>query len=109
MSTSTITRANQVEETRQPKPLPAQYSDFYQFAETLPAEELAIVKRVRAYMETKVAPIVNKHWVKERSRWIMFFSCAATMPSINCRMMGKRVVKVQRTAKVWTFDYSMTR
>src|SRR5262249_36787083 len=52
-------------EIKQPKPLPAPNSDFYEFAEALPAEELAIVKKVRAYMETKVAPIINKYWVED--------------------------------------------
>src|SRR5262250_2783967 len=52
-------------EIKQPKPLPAPNSDFYEFAESLPAEELAIVKKVRAYMETKVQPIINKHWVED--------------------------------------------
>ena len=33
----------------QPKPLPAPNSDFYQLAETLPPEELAVVKQVRAF------------------------------------------------------------
>jgi len=50
---------------KQPKPLPAPNSDFYEFAETLPVEELAIVKKVRAYMETKVAPIINKYWAED--------------------------------------------
>jgi glutaryl-CoA dehydrogenase len=48
-----------------PKKLPPPNSDFYEFAESLPAEELAIVKKVRSYMETKVAPIINKHWVED--------------------------------------------
>src|SRR5262250_1860809 len=52
-------------EIKQPKPLPAPNSDFYQFAEDLAAEELAIVKKVRAYMETKVQPIINKYWVED--------------------------------------------
>src|SRR5262249_61654615 len=47
------------------KPLPAPNSDFYQFVETLPAEELAIVKKVRAYLDTKVQPIINKYWVED--------------------------------------------
>ncbi|HEX6719442.1 MAG TPA: acyl-CoA dehydrogenase family protein, partial [Pyrinomonadaceae bacterium] len=47
------------------KPLPAPNSDFYDFASDLPAEELAIVKKVREYMETKVAPIINKYWVED--------------------------------------------
>ena len=40
------------------KPLPAPNSDFYYLYETLPAEELAVVKRVREFMETKVADYV---------------------------------------------------
>src|SRR6266852_2677438 len=44
------------------KPLPAPNSDFYQLVELLNADELALVKKVRAYMETEVAPIINKYW-----------------------------------------------
>src|SRR6202040_1873460 len=33
--------------------------------ETLPAEEVAIVKQVRTFMETKVAPIITKYWVED--------------------------------------------
>ena len=51
--------------TASPKPLPAPNSDFYEFAADLPAEELAIVKKVREYMETKVQPIINKYWVAD--------------------------------------------
>ena len=50
---------------KQPKPLPAPNSDFYELAETLPAEELTIVKQVRAFMETKVAPVITKYWVED--------------------------------------------
>ena len=46
-----------------PKQLPAPNSDFYELYETLTAEELATVKRVRTFMETKVAPIITKYWV----------------------------------------------
>ena len=46
----------------QPKALPAPKSDFYQLADVLTAEEKAIVKKVRTYMETKVQPIINKYW-----------------------------------------------
>src|SRR5262245_36900356 len=49
----------------QPKALPTPNSDFYQFAETLSADELVILKRVRAFMETKVAPIINKYWIED--------------------------------------------
>src|SRR2546422_11396392 len=47
------------------KPLPAPNSDFYRRAETLNAEELALLKQVRAFMETKVAPIINKYWIED--------------------------------------------
>src|SRR5258705_13168475 len=51
---------------KQPKPLPAPNSDFYYLYETLPAEELAIVKRVREFVETKVAPVITDYWVKDQ-------------------------------------------
>ena len=52
MSKSTAT--TQLREIKQPKPLPSPNSDFYEFAETLPAEELAVLKQVRAFMEKNV-------------------------------------------------------
>ena len=48
-----------------PKPLPAPNSDFYELYETLAPEELATVKRVRAFMEAKVEPVVTKYWVDD--------------------------------------------
>ena len=51
--------------TKQPKPLPAPNSDFYEVYETLAPEELATVKRVRAFLEAKVAPIITKYWVED--------------------------------------------
>jgi len=48
-----------------PKPLPAPNSDFYQLADTLNEEERALLKQVRTFMETKVAPIINKYWVED--------------------------------------------
>src|ERR1700734_4056657 len=50
---------------KKPAPLPAPNSDFYELLETLPAEELAVVKQVRTFMETKVAPIITKYWVED--------------------------------------------
>src|SRR6201989_1110383 len=50
---------------RKSTPLPAPNSDFYELLETLPAEELAVVKQVRTFMETKVAPIITKYWVED--------------------------------------------
>jgi alkylation response protein AidB-like acyl-CoA dehydrogenase len=49
-------------EIRQPKALPVPNSDFYQLSDVLTAEERAIVRKVRAYMETKVQPVINKYW-----------------------------------------------
>jgi glutaryl-CoA dehydrogenase len=51
--------------TKPQKPLPAPNSDFYSLAETLNAEELALVRQIRAFMETKVAPIINKYWAED--------------------------------------------
>jgi glutaryl-CoA dehydrogenase len=48
-----------------PKQLPPPNADFFQFIDLLSDEERAVVKKVRDYMETKVQPIINKHWVED--------------------------------------------
>ena len=63
MSQSTAT--TQLREIKQSKALPPPNSDFYEFAETLPAEELAVLKQVRAFMEKNVAPIITKYWIAD--------------------------------------------
>src|ERR1700728_2979538 len=60
-ATATVT----AKPTKQPKALPAPNSDFYEVYETLGAEELATVKKVRAFMETTVAPVITKYWVND--------------------------------------------
>jgi len=50
---------------KSPTPLPAPNSDFYALYETLSPDELATVKRVRAFMEAKVEPVVTKYWVED--------------------------------------------
>src|SRR6202142_632786 len=45
-----------------PKPVPAPNGDFYQLIELLTPVEKALVAKVRAYMEAKVQPIINKYW-----------------------------------------------
>ena len=65
MAPATATAALAPKPAKQPKPLPAPNSDFYEVYETLNAEELAIVKRVRAFMEAKVAPVITKYWVDD--------------------------------------------
>src|SRR6267142_2678481 len=64
---------------KQPKALPPPDSDFYQLVETLPAEDLAVVKQVRAYMETKVQPIINKYWAEDEA------SCWSAWSPWRCR------------------------
>jgi alkylation response protein AidB-like acyl-CoA dehydrogenase len=49
----------------QSKKLPPPNSDFYQLVEALSTEELAVVKEVRAFMESKVAPVINKYWAED--------------------------------------------
>jgi alkylation response protein AidB-like acyl-CoA dehydrogenase len=50
---------------KKPKPLPAPNTDFYELYGTLKPEELAVVKRVREFMESKVAPVITKYWVED--------------------------------------------
>ena len=45
--------------------LPAPDSDFYLLAELLSDSERALLKTVRTFMETKVAPIITKYWVED--------------------------------------------
>src|ERR1700756_953250 len=40
--------------------------DFYQIKDLLAKEERAILVRVRAFMETDVAPIINEYWSKAK-------------------------------------------
>ncbi len=47
------------------KPLPAPNSDFYDIVGTLHPDEQAILGNVRAFMQTRVAPIINKYWVED--------------------------------------------
>jgi glutaryl-CoA dehydrogenase len=48
-----------------PKQVLPPNSDFYQLADLLNAEERAIHQRVRTFMESKVAPIINRYWVED--------------------------------------------
>ena len=57
--------ASEVKETRQHKPLPAPNSDFYDVTSTLSADEQEILRGVRAFLESKVAPIIGKYWLED--------------------------------------------
>ena len=45
------------------RPLPAPNSDFYQTFDVLNESQQTVVKRVRTFMETQVAPIINRYWL----------------------------------------------
>src|SRR4051812_2762890 len=51
--------------SRQPKSLPPPNSDFYELYGTLQPDELAVVKRVRQFMENRVAPVITKYWAED--------------------------------------------
>ncbi|MEX3854541.1 hypothetical protein AB3X94_10785 [Paraburkholderia sp. BR10923] len=48
-------------ESKAAKELPPPNSDFYHYADTLNADERAILQKVRTFMESKVAPIINNY------------------------------------------------
>ncbi len=46
-------------------PLPTPNGDFYQVTESLDDAGRAILEKVRAFMESKVAPVINKYWLED--------------------------------------------
>src|SRR5436853_4085878 len=48
-----------------PKALPRADGDFYQVISTISEEDQALVRRVRAFMESEVTPIINHYWTRE--------------------------------------------
>jgi glutaryl-CoA dehydrogenase len=57
--------ASPTKEIKKPVALPAPNSDFYQVTECLSEKERDVLKQVRAFMETKVAPVINKYWAED--------------------------------------------
>src|SRR5947207_11752583 len=47
------------------KLLPRVNGDFYHISATLSEEDQALLRRVRAFMETEVTPIINQYWTRE--------------------------------------------
>ena len=45
--------------------LPKPNGDFYQFTQSLTDADQAVLKKVRAFMETNVAPVINKYWADD--------------------------------------------
>src|ERR1700755_2752901 len=64
-ATNTATDSSTLSAKKAPKALPAPNSDFYQHIDVLTADEKAIVRKVRAYMESTVQPIINKYWADD--------------------------------------------
>jgi alkylation response protein AidB-like acyl-CoA dehydrogenase len=62
--TATAT-ATDLKTAQKPKQLPAPNVDFYELIDKLNAEEKATLDKVRAYMQTKVAPVINKYWSED--------------------------------------------
>ena len=46
-------------------PLPGPDSDFYLLYDILSDAERALLKKVRAFMESRVAPVINKFWAED--------------------------------------------
>ena len=47
------------------KALPQVNGDFYGIRTTLSEEDQELLRRMRAFMETEVAPIINQYWIRE--------------------------------------------
>ena len=63
MSTTRATKPEKPD-MRAPRDLPPVTGDFYSIATTVSDADKAILARVRAFMETEVAPIINDYWIR---------------------------------------------
>ena len=57
--------ATNAHQAAKPKVLPKPNSDFYQIFQLLNGKEQVKVKQVREFMETAVAPVINKYWAED--------------------------------------------
>ena len=57
--------ATSTEQTKQEQQLPPPDNDFYGIVGTLSQEDRSCLSRVRAFMEEKVAPIINDYWMRD--------------------------------------------
>jgi alkylation response protein AidB-like acyl-CoA dehydrogenase len=51
--------------SKSPQSPPVPNGDFYEVTESLNDSERAILKKVRAFMETNVAPVITKYWAED--------------------------------------------
>src|SRR6266404_840832 len=97
---------------RKPAPLPAPNSDFYELLQTLPAEESAIVKQVRTFMETNIAPIITKYWVEDALPFEILpalkelkIGCfALTEPLVGSGTSGGMLTTAKRDGDTWIIN-----
>src|ERR1700677_711631 len=57
--------ATKRQDGKRTSPLPAPNGDFYQVTECLNDVERNILRKVRAFMETRVAPVITKYWAED--------------------------------------------
>jgi alkylation response protein AidB-like acyl-CoA dehydrogenase len=57
--------ATKPQDGKRTSPLPAPNGDFYQVTECLNDEERDILRQVRAFMDTQVAPVITKYWAED--------------------------------------------
>ena len=48
-----------------PKTLPQANGDFYAIHSTLSEEDQSLLRRVRAFLEAEVAPVITEYWIRE--------------------------------------------
>lgn len=64
MDTTKVTKPDQPSATGGQRPLPPVTGDFYSIATTVSDDDKAILAKVRAFMESEVAPIINHYWMR---------------------------------------------
>nr|BBH85443.1 glutaryl-CoA dehydrogenase [Thermosporothrix sp. COM3] len=55
----------ETKDMKKKRPIPAPNSDFYQIYDLLSEPQKEVVNRVRTFMETQVAPIIEKYWMED--------------------------------------------
>ena len=72
--------------------LPKPDGDFYQVTECLNDEERDILKQVRTFMETKVAPVITKYWAEDAFP----FELIPALRDLKIEGLGYRGLRLQR-------------
>jgi glutaryl-CoA dehydrogenase len=57
--------ASPTKDVKKPATIPAPDSDFYQLSEVLSQPERDKVRQVRGFMESQVAPVINRYWAED--------------------------------------------